>query len=412
MRKSLAISLILYLMMYVPLLQCQDAPSGGYFSPEQLDNLLAPIALYPDPLLAQVLLAATFPDQIDEAARFLRANADPAYIDSQPWDVSVKAVAHYPTVLYMMADKLDWTTALGQAYVNQSADVMASVQRLRAEARAAGNLVTTPQQEVVETGGDIEIWPEQPQFLYVPVYDPAIVYFRLGGISFGAGFAIGAWLNYDCDWHNHRVFYHGWEHGGGWIERSRPYVHITGVYVNNNYRNVAINRNVVNRTVNYGALNRYDAVHRNVNFNNVRASNTVINNRTNMNVNNKIIQRNINTNDQRINAYRGHGPGQQPVNQPVYQPPQQFARPNQPEISRPPVTRPEMNRPAYQPPPQNFARTNNSAFGGNSSAFGARAASLRGQASRITTYQPQSAPKVSAPPASHAGGPEGGKGRR
>ncbi|MGA2436405.1 MAG: DUF3300 domain-containing protein, partial [Bryobacteraceae bacterium] len=132
MRIISATLLACFLTISMPLLRGQDGTDNGFFSPDQLDNLAAPVALYPDPLLAQVLLAATFPDQIDEAARFVRANPDPYAIDSQYWDVSVKAVAHYPTVLYMMADKLDWTTALGQAYANQSADVMASVQRLRA----------------------------------------------------------------------------------------------------------------------------------------------------------------------------------------------------------------------------------------------------------------------------------------
>src|SRR5580658_9987616 len=143
MSKVLAASLLLSLLASAPLLRAQDDSSFQPFSPDQLDNLLAPIALYPDPLLAQVLLAATFPDQVAEAARFCRGGANPDDIDTQPWDVSVKAVAHYPTVIYM-ADNLDWTTALGQAYINQSADVMAAVQRLRQEARDAGNLATTP----------------------------------------------------------------------------------------------------------------------------------------------------------------------------------------------------------------------------------------------------------------------------
>ena len=107
--------------------QEQEAPPSELFSADQLDNLLAPIALYPDPLLAQVLPASTFVDQIDKASRWLRANNDPNSIDEAPWDVSVKAVAHYPAVLYMMADKIDWTTSLGQAYVNQSTDVMSSI---------------------------------------------------------------------------------------------------------------------------------------------------------------------------------------------------------------------------------------------------------------------------------------------
>src|SRR5581483_11695994 len=128
--------------------QDQSQNQGSYFDNDQLDNLVAPIALYPDPLLAQVLVAATFPDQIDEADREMRAGADRYDIDDAPWDVSVKAIAHYPSVLHMMASKLDWTTSLGQAYVSQSTDVMNAVQRLRIHARDAGYLATNPQQEV------------------------------------------------------------------------------------------------------------------------------------------------------------------------------------------------------------------------------------------------------------------------
>ncbi|HEV2615062.1 MAG TPA: DUF3300 domain-containing protein, partial [Candidatus Acidoferrales bacterium] len=126
--------------------QDQGDDSGYYvpYSPDQMDNLLAPIALYPDPLLAQVLPAATFVDQIDDADRWVRANGQED-IDDQPWDVSVKAVAHYPEVLDMMDEKLDWTTAVGQAYVNQSTDVMESIQRLRSLAYSQGNLVSNSQ---------------------------------------------------------------------------------------------------------------------------------------------------------------------------------------------------------------------------------------------------------------------------
>src|SRR6202035_3727160 len=108
----------------------QDSSSYQPYTDEQLDNLLAPVALYPDPLLAQVLLATTFPDQIDDAAHYINDNG-PNGIDFQNWDVSVKAVAHYPSVLSMLDTMLDWTTAVGQAYVYQSTDVMTSVQRLR-----------------------------------------------------------------------------------------------------------------------------------------------------------------------------------------------------------------------------------------------------------------------------------------
>ncbi|MBZ5586985.1 MAG: DUF3300 domain-containing protein [Acidobacteriia bacterium] len=318
MRKILLMVFAFGLLAWAAALRAQDMPPDGLFSPDQLDNLVAPIALYPDPLLAQVLLAATFPDQIDEAARFVRTYSNSDDIDGQWWDVSVKSVAHYPTVLDMMADKLDWTTSLGQAYAYQSTDVMMAVQRLRVQARNAGNLVTTPELEVVESGGEIELWPAQPEYLYVPQYDPAVIFFYRAPLFFGARFFIGAWLNYDFDWRLHRVFYHGWEGDRGWIGRSRRYVHVTDVYVNNTYRNVEINRSVIDRRVNYGELNRYDTVHRQVTFNDVhrdrrttptvpyRGGPGVVS--TTPTVNNKIINRNINTADPRINEFRGHVP--------------------------------------------------------------------------------------------------------
>ncbi len=276
MVKILAVALVLFSAMFIPAVGAQGYAQYEAFSPDQLDNLLAPIALYPDPLLAQVLLAATFPDQIDDAARFVRADSNPGDVDGQWWDVSVKAVAHYPTVVAMMADKLDWTTALGQAYANQSTDVMASIQRLRAQARRAGNLYTTSELQVVDSGGEISLWPAQPQYIYVPQYDPAVVFFARAPLFFGARFVIGAWLNFDFNWGQHRVFYHGWDGNSGWIGRSREYIHPNAYYVNNTYRNVPINRAVIRQPLNYGALNRYDDIHRTTNFNNFRSSNRVV----------------------------------------------------------------------------------------------------------------------------------------
>jgi len=327
-RKTLPLVFALGLLVWVPALRAQDVPPDALFSPDQLDNLLAPIALYPDPLLAQVLVAATFPDQIDEAARFVRDDPNPDDVDGQPWDVSVKAVAHYSTVLDMMADDLDWTTGLGEAYANQSTDVMASIQRLRGQARDAGNLVTTSELQVIDSDGEIELWPAQPEYLYVPQYDTAVVFFyHRAPLFYGAPFLIGAWLNYDFDWRDHRVFYHGWMSGGGWIGRSRPHVQLTNVYVNDTYRNVVINRTVVNRTVNYSTLNRYASVYRHVTFNGVRGDSPtttatpngsgpgVVN--TNAAVNNKNINRNINTGDPRINEFRGHlSQSSQPIEHP------------------------------------------------------------------------------------------------
>jgi Protein of unknown function (DUF3300) len=259
--------------------QVQDQGSAYFepYAPEQLDNLLAPVALYPDPLLAQVLVAATFPDQIQDAARWIRVS-NPNYIDNRPWDVSVKAVAHYPTVLSMLNDRIDWTTAVGQAYAYQSTDIMLSVQRLRNLAYSRGNLIATPQQQVFVDHGYIQIVPAQPRVIFVPVYDPGVIYARriyrpgigFGGFyNFGSGFVIGAWLNYDLDWGSRRVVYNGWdERRGGWRERSRPYVHITNVYVNNRYEHVYVNRGVVERRVDYDNVKRYDSVHRDVHYDN------------------------------------------------------------------------------------------------------------------------------------------------
>src|ERR1022692_1827189 len=111
---SLAICLLFSASVFAP----QGAAQGSdqNFSPDQLDNLLAPVALYPDPLLAQVLTAATFVDQVQAASQMLGGRNDSRWIDAQPWDVSVKSVAHYPSVIRMMNDKADWTTAVGQAY--------------------------------------------------------------------------------------------------------------------------------------------------------------------------------------------------------------------------------------------------------------------------------------------------------
>jgi len=352
-------------------------PEGG-LSAEQMDNLLAPIALYPDPLLAQVFPASTFVDQIDQAARWLRSNNNnPAKIDSQNWDVSVKSVGHYPQVVYMMSDKLDWTTALGQAYVNQSTDVLTSVQRLRSRAKAAGYLNTTPQQTVIVEKEVIKVVPAQPQVIYVPTYNPQVVYVQpstpstgtvvaAAAISFGVGLAIGAWLNNDCNWYSHTVYYHGW-HGVGWVSTSSHYVHVNSVYVSNRYSTVHVNTAVVNRNVNYNNVNHYNNVNRNVNYNNVNVNNVNVNNvnRNNVNVNNvnrnnvntnnvntnnvnrnNVANKNINTNDARVNSMRGAQPTQQ-----------QHA----------------------------------SAFGRGGSSAETRAASQRGQASRASAQQSRSA---------------------
>jgi Protein of unknown function (DUF3300) len=393
------------------------------FSPDQLDNLLAPIALYPDPLLAQVLPAATFVDQIDEAARWMRAYNNTNAIDDQTWDVSVKAVAHYPSVLYMMSDQIDWTTTVGQAYVYQSTDVITSIQRLRALAYAAGNLITNQQQQVIVEGNYIRIDPFQPRFIYVPTYDPHIVYIRRSSyagdgvlaniISFGAGLAIGAWLNSDWDWPGHRIYYHGWQ-GGGWIARSRSIVRVTNVYVNYNYRSIQINRNVVQRNVNYNNLSRYSSVHRDVSYSNAGRNNKGV--PANPSAGNKVIRRNVDVTDPKIDTYRGRAPTRKPATQANKPPPATPTRPapSTKQEERPPSSqaRPQpapipprqpepIARPGSQQPPRDVQRPSSSVFGNNRSGFDPRATSQRGQASRERAKPPVTKPaaKVPTPPA-------------
>ncbi len=170
----------------------------------QLDQMLGPIALYPDPLIAQILPASTFPTEIVLADRYLIGGGDPGQLDQQPWDSSVQAVAHYPTVLKWMDDNLSETTELGQAFLHQQQAVMASIQRLRTAAYNLGNLPSTPQQQVTDDNGNIAITPTDPTEIYVPDYQPDQVYDDSPDgypfITFGVGYPIGGWLDYDCDW--------------------------------------------------------------------------------------------------------------------------------------------------------------------------------------------------------------------
>ena len=287
LRRTFAIASALSLANLAPLnsVVAQGRTSGieyadqlDRYSDDQLDNLVGAIALYPDALLAQVLIAATFPDQVEEAARFVRANGT-ANIDDQQWDVSVKAVAHYPSALNTMADKGDWTVALGRAYAGQSSEVMSAVQRLRRMADGQGNLQSTPQQTVSREDNNYVIAPTQTRVIYVPVYDPYVIYtrpvFRSGFYSpywsFGLGFPIGGWLSYDCNWRSRSVYYNGWDtryygYASGWRARSRPFISITNIYVNSRYRNVYINRDVIRRRVEYRNIDRYPGVHRDTRF--------------------------------------------------------------------------------------------------------------------------------------------------
>jgi hypothetical protein len=203
-----------------------QAPSPGTaYTPEQLDQLMAPIALYPDPLIALILPAAADPNDLSQAAQYVAGNGDPSAIDSQSWAASVKGLAHYPDVLKWMNDNLDWTKAVGAAFAMQPSDVMKSVQQLRARAKAAGTLTDTPQQQVDMEGDDIRIVPAQPDTLYVPEYDPDVVYDAPEGyagpyITFSAGFPVGPWLGFECDWDDFGIWvgpwHPGWDYRRDW----------------------------------------------------------------------------------------------------------------------------------------------------------------------------------------------------
>jgi hypothetical protein len=204
-----------------------SAQAQTQYTPEQLDQLLAPIALYPDPLVALILPASTAPADVTSAAQYLAGGGNPAGIDSQPWDASVKGLAHYPDVVKWMNDNADWMHALGAAFAMQPSDVMQSVQQLRAKARAAGTLTNTPQQQVDMEGDDIRIVPTQPDTIYVPDYDSDDVYDIPDGyagpfITFGMGYPVGPWLGYECDWDDFGIWVGpwqpGWAYRRGWAD--------------------------------------------------------------------------------------------------------------------------------------------------------------------------------------------------
>jgi len=227
----------------------QTSGTAGTFSQEQLDQLLAPVALYPDSLLAQILVASTYPLEVVEADRWVKRNKNLKgdqlndALDQTNWDLSVKALAPFPDVLSMMSEKLDWTQKLGDAFLGQEADVMNTIQNLRAKARAQGNLQDTKEQRVLVQGDAIEIQPANPTIIYVPTYNPTVVYgswwypsyppyyfnpvgatVAAGVFGFAAGVAVGAAWN--SGWGH-------WNWGGG-------------NYNANVNRNVNINRNNIN----------------------------------------------------------------------------------------------------------------------------------------------------------------------
>ena len=304
-RRLLAVVLSLLLLTTAPrniwgYQASTDTPSGATSNPteaapqnaSQLQSLVAPIALYPDALVAQILTASTFPDQVAIANYWMQENKNLTgsalmqAVDQQSWDPSVKALTEFPSVLDNLAKNLTWTSSLGEAYHNQQSEVMTAIQALRAQAKAAGNLKSSSQITVVQQSPQtIVIQPTNPQVVYVPEYNPAVVYgtpyvtpgysaadvAAAGIIGFGAGIAVGALMSggccgwgyssWNCGWHGTAVIYHG----GGYY--GNPAWH--GGYYNGGYHN------------SYGYNNSYN--HYGNNYNSYRGGNTY--NRNTVNVN-------------------------------------------------------------------------------------------------------------------------------
>jgi hypothetical protein len=233
--------------------QSNDRPpaSAVKLSHQDLQQLVAPIALYPDALVAQILAASTYPTQVVEAERWMQQHSSltgeqlAKEVDTQDWDPSVKALAQFPSVLENMDRNLSWTSSLGEAYVNEPQDVTDAVQEMRQQAQNAGHLNSDEHERVTKQGDTIIIEPADPQVVYVPAYDPWVVYgapivaypgwypvsgiFWGGvGLSFGIGFGIGyfggfgwGWHHWGYDWHERRAFFDHHE----FVSHSRDFGH-------------------------------------------------------------------------------------------------------------------------------------------------------------------------------------------
>jgi hypothetical protein len=228
--------------------QQQPAPPPPV-APQQLDQIVQRIALYPDPLLAQVLTASTFPEQIPEAASWAHEHAnltgDPLaqaiQADNLPWDPSVLALLPFPSVLDMMARDPQWTNSLGNAVLAQRPDVMDAVQRQRRAAHDYGYLASTPYDTVVDNGGYLEIQPVNPAYYYVPVYNPAVVFYaprpgfvvttgiRFGpAITIGPAFGVWGWYGAGFGWGGHTILIDHRPWGRTYYNRGvyvHPYAH-------------------------------------------------------------------------------------------------------------------------------------------------------------------------------------------
>jgi len=230
----------------------QTAPEpepGPHLGPKQLDQLVSRIALYPDPLLAQIFSASTYWDEIPAAAEWANQHsfltgdklADAIREDNLPWNPAVIALLPFPSVLNMMAQDPAWTQQLGSAVLSQRAEAMDAVQRMRRQAYRYGYLRTSPYDTVVDAGGYVQIVPVNPAYIYVPVYDPLVVFgppppgFVIGGairfgpvVVVGAAFAPWGWAHPYIAWSTHGIFFDFTPWGRVWENRGfyvHPYEH-------------------------------------------------------------------------------------------------------------------------------------------------------------------------------------------
>jgi hypothetical protein len=342
--------------------QGQQAPATTAAKPtsDELYQLVAPIALFPDNLVAQVLAASTYPDQVTAANAWVKQNSSlkgdqlMQAVDKQPWDVSVKGLTQFADVLNQMATNLSWTSALGDAYFNIPQDVMNAVQVMRQRAQQAGNLKSNSQQNVsVENQGPaaapaaapsaapqptivqappqtIIIQPAQPQVVYVPTYNPTVVYgapvpaypgyssadmAAASVISFGLGIAIGAaisnnsccgwgWNSWGCGWHNSTVVYNR----NVYVSNSNTFVNRNNYYNRNNVNVNNVNRNNIN--TNNANRNNVNNNYRANNFNNTTRNNSF----TTPNFNQKYNQPQFNNNRANTGHYNRQQPGARQTN--------------------------------------------------------------------------------------------------
>ena len=430
--------------------QSQQGPAATNATPtaDQLYQLVAPIALFPDNLLAQVLAGSTFPDQITAAYQWLQQNSNlkgeqlMQAVNQQTWDASVKGLTQFPDVLKQMSSNLSWTSALGDAYVNVPQSVMNAVQVMRERAYSAGNLKNTPQQnvsvqnqapgaappppEVASSGPQttivqppaqtIVIQPSQPDVVYVPTYNPTVVYgapvaaypgYSTGDlvatslISFGVGMAVGAAMSggccgwgynsWGCGWHNSTVVYNH----NTYISNSNTFVNRNNYYNRNNINNANINRNNVDRN-NYRA-NNFNSNARNSNFstptfNQKYDQKQFQNNRNNPGQNNRqqlggASQPRFDQNQNRAGLNDANRGGLNQQNRPGTNPTQSRANLNQTQ------NRPNFNQ-QQRDPARGYGQqadrgTNTGAFSNYSPGGNARTNSARGQQSLAENRSPQ-----------------------